>query len=78
MRDDVVVGTIERPSMIKEVDSVVGAARFSGMSSDSSINLPVKICDTSLAGTGGRPGPKIKAWVQLLPIAEATIGAGTD
>ena len=53
------MGTIERPSIVKEVDSVVGASKFSGMSSDNSMNLPVNMCDTSLAGTGGRPVPKI-------------------
>ena len=72
------MGTIEQPSILKEVDSVVGASKFSGMSSDNSMNLPDKMCETSLARTGGRPGPKINAWLKLLLIPVVTIGAGTD
>ena len=42
------------------------------------MNLADKMCETSLAGTGGRPGPKINAWLKLLLIPVVTIGAGTD
>ena len=64
LRDDEVVGTIEQPSMIKDGVTVVGVYSFSGMKSDISKNFYAKICATSLAGIGGRPGHKIKAWLR--------------
>ena len=59
LRDNIVImGPIERPLMVKEVDSVVWESKFSGISSDNSINLLVKICETSLAGQVSDPGPR--------------------
>jgi hypothetical protein len=46
---------------VKEDDSQLGDSKFSGNSSDNSINLLPRICVTNLDGIGGRPGPRIKA-----------------
>ena len=54
-------GTIAPPWMVNEANSFTGAPTFSGMSSDISINLLAKMRETTLAGIGGRPGPKTKA-----------------
>ena len=54
-----VIGTIAPPSIAKEDDSHWGKSRFSGRRSDISINLLPKICVTTFAGIGGRPGPSI-------------------
>ena len=36
--------------------------KFADKSSDKSKNLPLRICDTSLAGTGEKPGPTTNGW----------------
>ena len=55
------IGTIAPPSIVKDEDSHCGDSKFSGNSSDNSINLLARICVTNLGGIGGRPGPRINA-----------------
>ena len=69
-----VIGTIAPPSIAKDEDSSCGKSRFSRSRSDISINLLPKICVTTFAGIGGRPGPSTKGEGRLTE-AEDELGA---
>ena len=63
--------------MRKEGISSEGFSKLSGSKSASSINLYAKICVTSLAGIGGRPGPRMKALLKPLLTPDNTMGGAT-